>query len=128
MLEAKDTKNIRGQGEGQPYRGQTLSRPTTGMLKAKAKDQGHKAEVISKKKKEKVYTLQKCVNFPENLGVLQEKKNFKKFIAGSRAFSKTKQNCHDLGPFSIRQKIVLSSIRGQGIFEDLQASRSRPRT
>ena len=35
---AKDTKKIRGQG--QPFRGQTLSRPRTGMLKAK--DQGHK--------------------------------------------------------------------------------------
>ena len=35
MLEAKDTKKIRGQGQGQPFRGQTLSRPRTGMLKAK---------------------------------------------------------------------------------------------
>ena len=32
---AKDTKNIRGQGQGQPFRGQTLSRPRTGMLEAK---------------------------------------------------------------------------------------------
>ena len=30
---AKDTKKIRGQG--QPFRGQTLSRPRTGMLEAK---------------------------------------------------------------------------------------------
>ena len=36
---AKDTKKIRGQG--QPFRGQTLSRPRTGMLEAKAKGQGH---------------------------------------------------------------------------------------
>ena len=35
---AKDTKKIRGQGQGQPFRGQTLSRPRTGMLEAKAKD------------------------------------------------------------------------------------------
>ena len=48
---AKDTKKIRGQGQGQPFRGQTLSRPRTGMLEAKAKDQGHKAQVLSKKKK-----------------------------------------------------------------------------
>ena len=46
---AKDTKKI--QGQGQPFRGQTLSRPRTGMLEAKAKDQGHKAQVLSKKKK-----------------------------------------------------------------------------
>ena len=48
-------KKIRGQGQGQPFRGQTLSRPRTGMLEAKAKDQGHKAQVLSKKKK-KVFT------------------------------------------------------------------------
>ena len=55
---AKDTKKIRGQGQGQgqPFRGQTLSRPRTGMLEAKAKDQGHKAQVLSKKKKKKVFT------------------------------------------------------------------------
>ena len=35
-------KKIRGQDQGQPFRGQTLSRPRTGMLEAKAKDQGHK--------------------------------------------------------------------------------------
>ena len=54
---AKDTTKIRGQGQGQgqgqPFRGQTLSRPRTGMLEAKAKDQGHKAQVLSKKKKKK---------------------------------------------------------------------------
>ena len=53
---AKDTKKIRHQGQGQPFRGQTLSRPRTGMLEAKAKDQGHKAQVLSKKKKKKVFT------------------------------------------------------------------------
>ena len=47
-LEAKatDTKKIRGQGE--PLRGQTLSRPRTGMLEAK--DQGHKRKCYPKKK------------------------------------------------------------------------------
>ena len=54
---AKDTKKIRGQG--QPFRGQTLSRPRTGMLEAKAKDQGHKAQVLSKKKKKKKRSSQK---------------------------------------------------------------------
>ena len=32
---AKDTKKIRGQGQRQPFRGQTLSRPRTGMLETK---------------------------------------------------------------------------------------------
>ena len=40
-------KKIRGQGQGQPLRRQTLSRPRTGMLEAK--DQGH-PQVSSKKK------------------------------------------------------------------------------
>ena len=65
---AKDTKKIRGQGQGQgqPFRGQTLSRPRTGMLEAKAKDQGHKAQVLSKKKKKGLHK-----NFS---GDLQKKK------------------------------------------------------
>ena len=48
MLEAKakDAKKIRGQG--QPFRGQTLSRPRTGMLEAK--DQGHSRKCSPKKK------------------------------------------------------------------------------
>ena len=48
---AKDTKKIRGQGQGQPFRGQPLSRPRTGMLEAKAKDQGHRRKRSPKKKK-----------------------------------------------------------------------------
>ena len=71
---AKDTKKIRGQGQGQgqPFRGQTLSRPRTGMLEAKAKDQGHKAQVLSKKKKKK--------GLHKNLsGDLQKKKKKKVF-------------------------------------------------
>ena len=42
-------KKIRGQG--QPFQGQTLSRPRTGMLEAKAKDQGHKRKCSPKQKK-----------------------------------------------------------------------------
>ena len=82
---AKDTKKIRGQGQGQPFRGQNLSRPRTGMLEAKAKDQGHKGKcspkkkvftkifqaISKKKKKKKVFTkifqaifMKKC--FPKN--------------------------------------------------------------
>ena len=42
---AKDTKKIRGQGQGQLFRGQTLSRPRTGM----PKDQGHRRKCSPKK-------------------------------------------------------------------------------
>ena len=45
-LEAKDTKKIRGQG--QPYGGQTLSRPRTGMLEAKAKTKDTSASALQK--------------------------------------------------------------------------------
>ena len=45
---AKDTKKIRGQGQGQPFRGQTLLRSRTGMLEAK--DQGHSRKCFPKKK------------------------------------------------------------------------------
>ena len=43
---AKDTKKIRGQG--QPFRGQTLSGPRTGMLEAK--DRGHSRKCFPKRK------------------------------------------------------------------------------
>ena len=44
-------KKIRGQG--QPFRGQTLSRSRAGMLETKAKDEGHRRKCSSKKKKKK---------------------------------------------------------------------------
>ena len=49
-LEAKTKATKKFRGQGQPFRGQMLSRPRTGMLEAKAKDRGHNAEAISKKK------------------------------------------------------------------------------
>ena len=45
---AKNTKKIRVQG--QPFRGQNLSRPKTKMLEAKAKDRGHRRKRCPKKK------------------------------------------------------------------------------
>ena len=71
---AKDTKKIRGQGQGLSFRGQTLSRPRTGMLKAK--DQGHKRKCSPKKK-----GLHK--NF---LGDFQKKTFSKKFFQRSTKF------------------------------------------
>ena len=43
-------------------------------------------------------------------------------------FSTRNKIGHDLGTFLTSQKIVRSSSRGQSIFEDLQASKPRPRT
>ena len=53
---ANDTKKIRGQG--QPFRGQTLSRPRTGMLEAKAEDQGHRRKCSPKKRSSKKFFRQ----------------------------------------------------------------------
>ena len=122
---AKDTKKIRGQGQGQgqPFRGQTLSRPRTGMLEAK--DQGHKAQVLSKKKKKKK-GLHK--NFSGDLQKKKKKKrSSQKFFKRSprkNAFQKIFQPLHKILTF---QKIVLSSSRGQANFRGLEASRPRPR-
>ena len=46
-------KKIRGQGQGQPFRGQNLSRPRTEMLEAK--DQGHRRKRSPKKKVFKIF-------------------------------------------------------------------------
>ena len=95
-------KKIRGQG--QPFRGQTLSRPRTGLLEAK--DQGHKHKCSPKKKKR------------------SSQKFFKRSLQ-KNVF----QNIFQVLPkiFTI-QKIVLSSSRGQANFRGLEASRPRPRT
>ena len=75
---AKDTKKIRGQGQGQPFLGQTLSRPRTGMLEAKAKHQGHKRKCFPKKKEKGLHK-----NFS---GDLHKKTFSKKFFKRSTKF------------------------------------------
>ena len=73
-LKAKDTKKIRGQGQGQ-----TLLRPRTGMLEAK--DQGHKHKCSPEKKKRSSQKFFK--HFESNL----YKKTFsKKFFKRSTKF------------------------------------------
>ena len=103
---AKDTKKIRGQRQGQPFRGQTLSRPRTGMLEAKAKNQGHKRKCSPKKKK-------------------RSSQKFFKRSPQKNVFQKIFQPLHKILTI---QKVVLSSSRGQANFRGLEASRPRPRT
>ena len=105
-------KKIRGQGQEQPYRGQTLSRPRTGMLEAK--DQGYNA--LQKQK-----SLQK-----KFLGDLKNEKGLQKKFLGDLQ----KKNCFlkkilALHTLLTPQKTVLSSSRGQGNFRGLEASRPR---
>ena len=66
------------QGQGQPFRGQTLSRPRTGMLEAKAKDQGHKRKCSPKKKKKGLHK-----NFSGDLQKKKKKRSSQKFFKRS---------------------------------------------
>ena len=95
---AKDTKKIRGQVQGQPFRGQTLSRPRTGMLEAKAKDQGHKRKCSQKKKRSSQKFFRRS-----------PKKKF--FSSASQNFNNSKNSA--------------VSSRGQGNFRGLEALRPR---
>ena len=71
-------KQIRGQSQGQPFRGQTLSRPRTGMLEAK--DQGHKHKCSPKKKV-----------FTKIFQAISTKKRFpKKFSSAPQNFNNSK--------------------------------------
>ena len=123
---AKDTKKIRGQGQGQgqPFRGQTLSRPRTGMLEAKAKDQGHKAQVLSKKKKKKKSSQKFFRRSPKKKKKKRSSQKFFKRSPPKNVFQTIFQALHKILTF---QKIMLSSSRGQANFRGLEASRPRPR-
>ena len=116
---AKDTKKIRGQGQGQPFRGQTLSRPRTGMLEAKATDQGHKRKCSPKKKKR---SSQKF--FRRSPKKKRSSQTFFKRSPQKNVLQKIFQALHKILTI---QKIVLSSSRGQANFRGLEASRPRPR-
>ena len=112
---AKDTKIIRGQGQRQSFRGQTLSRPRTGMLEAKAKDTSLSA-------------LQKKRSSQKFFRRSQKKRSSQKFFwppPQKNVFQKIFQALHKILTI---QKIVLSSSREQANFRGLEASRPRPRT
>ena len=104
-LEAKaeDTKKIRGRGQRQPFRGQTLSRPRT---------KNTSASVFQKKK----MCSQKFFRRSP-----KKKKKKKK----NKVYTKIFQALHKILAI---QKLVLSSSRGRANFRGLEASRPRPRT
>ena len=79
---AKDTKKIQGQGQEELFRGQALSRKRTGMLEAKAKDQGHKRKCSPKKKRS-------SQNFS---GDLHKKTFSEKFFKRSTKFNNSKNS------------------------------------
>ena len=93
------------------------------MLEAKAKDQGHKAQVLSKKKKKVFTKIFQAISKKK-----KKKRSSQKFFKRSPlkyVFQKNFQALHKILTF---QKIVLSSSRGQANFRGLEASRPRPRT
>ena len=140
---AKDTKKIRGQGQGQPFRGQTLSRPRTGMLEAKAKDQGHKRKCSPKKKKglHKNFSgdLKKKKGLTKIFQAISTKTRFSKnFSSASQNFNNSKTSAvleprtgqflrtwgleakakdNDL-TFEAKAKDFKMCPRGQGLLED----------
>ena len=123
-------KKNRGQGQGQLFRGQTLSRPRTGMLEAK--DQEHKRKCSPKSQKFFRRSLKKkrsSQKFFRRSPKKKKKKGLHKNFLGDlhkSTFSKTIfQALHKILAI---QKIVLSSSRGQANFRGLEASRPRPRT
>ena len=91
-----------------------------------AKHQGHSAEVFTKKKEinkkniKKVFA-HKFASFSQNTSV----KNCFSWVLWCAP--RRSDVAHDLGPFSTSQKTVLFLSRGQGIFENLQGLRPRPR-
>ena len=87
-----------------------------------AKDQGHKEQVLSKKKKKKRSSQKFFRRSPK------KKRSSQKFFNQSplqNVFQKVFQALHKILTF---QKIVLSSSRGQANFRGLEALRPRPRT
>ena len=98
------------------------------MLEAKAKDQGHKAQVLSKKKKKKKVFTKIFQAISKKKKKKKKKRSSQKFFKRSprkNAFQKIFQPLHKILTF---RKIVLSSSRGQANFRGLEASRPRPRT
>ena len=55
--QGQEQKKIRGLGQEQLFREQTLSRPRAGMLEAKAKDQEHRRQVFYEKKRSSTFFL-----------------------------------------------------------------------
>ena len=108
------------------------------MLEAKAKDQGHKAQVLSKKKKKRSSQkfFRRSPKKKKNKKVFtkifqaiskKKKRSSQKFFKRSprkNAFQKIFQPLHKILTF---QKILLSSSRGQANFRGLEASRPRPK-
>ena len=105
-LEAKanNTKTNPRPSQKPTFRGQSLSRPRTGMLKAKAKDKTRKCSQKKRSSRKIIANFRLTFRrFPN------KKKGLHKLSARFLAFPKTKKKTgHDLEPLLTNQKIVLS--------------------
>ena len=113
---ANYTNKIRGQGQRQLYRGQTLSRPRTGMLEANTKDQGHRCKCFPNEKKffQAISPPKKGLqkNFYGDLQNSTTKKSLRKFSARFLAFSNR--------ILTMQIRVLSSSRSGQAVLEDLR--------
>ena len=105
-------KKIRDQGQGQPYRGQTLSRPRGGMLEAK----NTSASVLKKKGLHKNFS-----------GDLQKKTLCKKFSGAPQTFNNSK-NSAVLEPRQAEDRAIFEDLRIRGQGQGLQNVSLRPKT
>ena len=97
----------------------------------KDRGQGHKANSRTRTKDTTRKLSQKKSKTglrSKNLSVLQEKNMFRKIFASSLAFFNTKQNWSWPWPIFNKSKHSAVLKPRRGIFEDLQASRPKPRT
>ena len=95
------------------------------MLEAKAKNEGHKAQLFSMKKVPKIFSREKKVfaredaEFPRKIGRSLKKRSLQAFREFSAVFQgKVKRRSWPWPSFNTSKK-VLSSSREQFIFEDL---------
>ena len=100
----------RGQGQGQPFRGQNLSRPRTGMLDAKAKDQGHRRKRSPKKKvfKNIFQAISNSLAQPKFL--IKEGLNHKSHDMTSSKFFRRGSFCGTKISYDERSKIVVACL------------------
>ena len=107
-------KKIRGQGQGQPFRGQTLSQGQ-GQECSRPRTQ---AKVLSYKKSSKIF-----------FQAISKKKQkvFKKFfqVISKKRKKGLPKNFSGTAKISTTYKIVLPSSRGQANFRGLEASRPK---
>ena len=124
-LEAKtkDTKKIRGQGQGQPFQRQTLSRPMTGMLEAKSKDTSASALHRKKKRSSQKFfrrSQKKKMVFTKICKAISKRKRFpKNFSSAPQNFSNSKNS-------AVLEPRTGQFLRLQG--QGFQNVSSRPRT